>query len=109
MSLKKQDRIYFSVKTLKSYGTNLSYDSDDEEKTKKKYNKNNINLCFSIDEYLKNDNCTSFNLGVLPMHQHCYICPICNQSRDKYLCAFCYKNCHQICRDIKKKKIRIFT
>ena len=105
MSLKKQDRIYFSVKTLKSYGTNLSYDSDDEEKTKKKYNKNNINLCFSIDEYLKNDNCTSFNLGVLPMHQHCYICPICNQSRDKYLCAFCYKNCHQICRDIKKKKL----
>jgi hypothetical protein len=35
MSIKAQDRIYSSVKTLKSYGTNLSNDSDYDEQKKK--------------------------------------------------------------------------
>jgi hypothetical protein len=105
MSLKHQDRIYSSVKTLKSYGTNLSYDSDDEDKKKKRINKDNINISFAIDEYLKNDNCTLFNLGPIAMPQQCYTCSICNQTEDKYICKYCYTICHQICRDTKKKKM----
>ena len=109
MSLKAQDRIYSSVKTLKSYATNLSYDSEDGDKKKKKYNKDNINLTFAIDEYLKNDNCTSFNLGPLAIPQQCYSCSICNPSDDtKYICKYCYNNCHKICRETKMKKFEAF-
>ena len=110
MSKKKAvDKIYSSVKTLKSYATSLSYDTeDDEEKNRKKINKDNINISFSIDEYLQKENCTSFNLGTLPMPQHCYTCSICNQAEDKYLCNYCYINCHQLCRDTKKEKIEFF-
>ena len=106
MSLKAQDRIYSSVKTLKSYDTNLSYDSDeDDDKKKKKVNKDNINETFPIEEYLKKENCTSFNLGTLPMPQKCFVCCICNRSEDKYICEYCYKNCHEICREMKQKKL----
>ena len=106
MSLKAQDRIYSSVKTLKSYDTNLSYDSDeDDDKKKKKINKDNTKIIFPIKEYLKKENCTSFNLGTLPMPQKCFVCCICNRIEDKYICEYCYKNCHEICREIKKKKL----
>ena len=103
MSSKGQDRIYTSVKTLKSYATNLSFDSDDDDKKNKKITKSNIS--FSIQDYIKRGNCTSFNLGTLAMPQHCYTCSICNQAEDKYICQYCYKNCHQICRDKKKEKL----
>ena len=109
MSLKAQDKIYASVKTLKSYASNLSFDSEDEDKKKKRINKDNINLSFAIDEYLKNDNCTSFNLGPLAIPQQCYICSICNQQNQtediKYICKYCYDNCHQVCRQIKRKRL----
>ena len=109
MSLKAQDKIYASVKTLKSYASNLSFDSEDEDKKKKRINKDNINLSFAIDEYLKNDNCTSFNLGPLAIPQQCYICSICNQQNQtediKYICKYCYDNCHQVCREIKRKRL----
>ena len=108
MSIKAQDRIYSSVKTLKSYGTNLSNDSDYDEQKKKTINKDNTNISFSIDEYLKNENCTSFNLGTLPIRQQCYTCSICSQLEDKYICKNCYINCHQQCREIKKKKMESF-
>ena len=78
MSIKAQDRIYSSVKTLKSYDSNLSLDSDDDDKNKTRINRGNINVSFSIDEYLKKENCTSFNLGTMPIPQQCYACSICN-------------------------------
>ena len=106
MSLKAQDRIYSSVKTLKSYDTNLSYDSDeDDDKKKKKGNKDNNNTTFPINEYLKKENCTSFNLGTLPMPQKCFVCSICSRIEDKYICEYCYINCHEVCREMKKKKL----
>ena len=104
MAVRAQDRIYSSVKTLKSYGTNLSFDSDDDKKTKN-ITKKNANISFSIDNYLKRENCTFFNLGPLPMTQHCFTCSICNQTEDKYICYYCYQNCHQICRDKKREKL----
>ena len=108
MPLNNKDRIYTSVKTFKSYGTNLSFDSDDEEDLRKKrLKRNSMNLTFEIDEYLKIENCTSYNLGTLPMSQKCYTCSICNQNEDnkKYICEYCYNNCHKVCRDLKKEKL----
>jgi hypothetical protein len=95
------DKIYTSVKTLKSYGSQLSSDSEEEEdKNKNKFNKDNTNELFSVDEYLQKDNCTFFNLGSLPINQKCYTCSICNHQR-KDICEYCYSYCHQACRENK--------
>ena len=89
-------KIYTSVKTLKSYGSQLSSDSEEEEdKNKNKFNKDNTNELFSVDEYLQKDNCTFFNLGSLPINQKCYTCSICNHER-KDICVYCYSNSHFI-------------
>ncbi len=106
---KVNDRIYSSVKTLKTFGTNLSFDSDeDDDKNKKMYKKDNTNVLFSIEEYLQKENCTSYNLGTLPIQQKCYTCSICNPSEDKYICNFCYLNCHQSCRDANSSHDKLY-
>ena len=105
---KAVDKIYSSVKTLKSFRTNLSFDSDEDDDRKKTMSKkDNTNDLFSIDEYNQKENCTYYNLGTIPMSQKCYTCSICdqtNQSEEKYICQFCYLNCHKPCRDSRDKK-----
>ena len=106
MSNKNQDKIFSSVRTLKTFNTELSF--DDDEDSKKKININDkTNAIFSITEYFQKQNCTLFYIGVLSISQKCYTCPICNPQEDKYICEFCYFNCHQVCRELKKKKMEI--
>ena len=105
MSAKEHDKAFGTIKTLKTFGTELSYDEDEESQKKKEKNKYVENDIFSINEYIQKANCTLFYIGALPITQKCYICSICNPQEDKYICEFCYYNCHQICRQMKEKKL----
>ena len=101
---KAHDKAYQQVKTYKSFGTHISSDDDDDDKERNIYNKDEANALFSINEYLQKENCTIFYIGTLPVMQKCYICNICNPQEDKYICEYCYINCHNICRKLKKEK-----
>ena len=104
MSNNTQDKIFSSVRTLKTFNTELSF--DDDEDSKKKINiDDKTNAIFSIPEYFQKQNCTIFYIGALSISQKCYTCQICNPQEDKYICEFCYFNCHQVCREQKKKKM----
>ena len=108
MSNNTQDKIFSSVRTLKTFNTELSF--DDDEDSKKKINiDDKTNAIFSIPEYFQKQNCTIFYIGALSISQKCYTCQICNPPEDKYICEFCYFNCHQVCREQKKKKMEIIT
>ena len=106
MSKKSHDKIYSSIKTLKTFNTELSFD-DDYEKGKEINNNDKTNALFSIYEYFQKESCTLFFIGAISVFQKCYTCPICNPQEDKYICEFCYFNCHQICRELKKQKLDI--
>ena len=105
MSSKEHDKAFGTIKTLKSFGTQLSYDEEEESEKKKVKNKYVGNDIFSINEYIQKSNCTLFYIGAIPIKQKCYICSICNTQEDKYMCEFCYYNCHKICRQMKEKKL----
>ncbi len=99
------DKIFFSVKTLKTLGPGISIGSDDFNKNRIN-NKNHVTNLFSVDDYFKKNNCTIFYLGSLPILQKCFICSICNPHKDKkYICEYCYLNCHNLCREVKKKHL----
>ena len=104
MSKKADDKIYKSIKTLKSFGTELSFDDNNETKID---NKNEVNASFSINEYFQKIECTLFYIGAIPVNQKAYRCSICNPPEDKfikYICEFCYNDCHKICRKLKEEK-----
>jgi len=67
-----------------------------------KFNKKNKyrRRFFFRKRFLKKIGCTSLNLGTEIINQDCYICPICNPTKDHYICKFCYKKCHENCRKI---------
>ena len=107
MSAKEHNQAFRAVRTLKSFSTELSYDEDED---KGKTNIKSIeNETFSINEYFQKASCTLFYIGALPILQKCYTCSICNPQEDKYICEFCYFNCHQICRQLKEEKLQIVT
>ena len=76
--------------------------SKTEDQGKTYYNpKKKKNIDFDISKFLLKKYCTSLYFGTEKIKQQCYICEICNPSRDKKVCEFCYKNCHSQCRSIK--------
>ena len=56
---------------------------------------------FDIQKYISKQYCTSLYFGTDEINQLCYICPICNPSRDRKICKFCYENCHSQCRSLQ--------
>ena len=59
---------------------------------------------FDIDEdFFAKDGCTALTLGLEPMPQKCFICPICDIKKDHYLCNYCYIYCHEKCRNLEGK------
>ena len=57
---------------------------------------------FDIDEdFFAKDGCTALTLGLEPMPQKCFICPICDIKKDHYLCNYCYIYCHEKCRNLE--------
>ena len=106
MSGNAHKEAWSSVKTLKTFGSQLSFD-DDDRKGKKKKEKITENEFFNIYDYIQKVNCTLFYIGALPVSQKCYTCRICNPQEDKYLCEFCYFSCHQLCRKSKAEKMDI--
>ena len=78
-----------------------------EEQSKEKKKEKNIPKLkddkdkFIIESaYLKLEECTAMTLGNEKIYQKCFICPICNPKKDKFICKFCYNKCHQKCREI---------
>jgi hypothetical protein len=62
-------------------------------------NKETIKDTFDIDEDFLNKNlCTAVTLGLEPMPQRCYICPICDIKKEHFMCNYCYLFCHEKCR-----------
>ena len=55
------------------------------------------------DDYLLKTQCTSLNSGPLEIPQQCYVCGICNARKDRYICKYCYYNCHSQCREAEIK------
>ena len=79
---------------------------DEEQSKEKKKDKNILKIKdkkekFIIESaYLKMEECTAMTLGKEKIYQKCFICPICNPKKDRFICKFCYNKCHQKCRDI---------
>jgi len=78
---------------------NYIYSNGNDNQKKKDENR------FIIEEdYSKFDECTAMNLGPEHIFQKCYICSICSQKKNNYICKYCYYNCHQNCRKIVKRE-----
>ena len=61
-----------------------------------------INDTFDIDkDFLLKEGCTALTLGLEPMPQKCYICPICDIKKEHYICNYCYNYCHEKCRNLE--------
>ena len=61
-----------------------------------------INDTFDIDaDFLSKEGCTALTLGLEPMPQRCYICPICDIKKEHYICNYCYIFCHEKCRNFE--------
>ena len=104
INLEKRDRLMNEEK-IKSYKKNqkkvkrmqsrISMDLTDTVYN----NKEELKDTFDIDEDFLNKNlCTAVTLGLEPMPQRCYICPICDIKKEHYMCNYCYLYCHEKCR-----------
>ena len=96
----------------KKHRKNLMYNGEFYEKRLLQNSSNNnennstsfqeINDTFDIDaDFLAKEGCTSLTLGLEPMPQKCYICPICDIRTDHYICNYCYLHCHEKCRNLE--------
>ena len=74
-----------------------------EVKQEFKRYQDNINKLFSIEEYISKDKCSSFLFGKEKIKQKCYICSICDKKGQNYICDYCYKTCHEKCRNNLKE------
>ena len=64
-----------------------------------------IDDTFDIDaDFLSKEGCTALTLGLEPMPQKCYICPICDIKKEHFLCNYCYVFCHEKCRNLEGKE-----
>ena len=57
---------------------------------------------FDIDaDFFAKEGCTALTLGLEPMPQKCFICPICDIKKEHYICNYCYLYCHEKCRNFE--------
>ena len=66
-----------------------------------------INKTFEFKDFISKNGCTSYLFGNEIIEQKAYICFICDK-RDKdkhFICDYCYKNCHQNCRNFSKENL----
>ena len=54
---------------------------------------------FNYDDFMTINHCTSCYYGEEPINQKCYICSTCDPLKKRKICRYCYKKCHQKCRD----------
>ena len=63
------------------------------------------NQTFNFSEYLTKSECSSLLFGHTKIDQKCFTCLKCDHKGQKFLCEFCYFNCHNNCHPISKEKM----
>ena len=91
---------FYEKKLLKNSGNiNSVNNSLNINKSQELEEKNDT---FNIDDdFFAKDGCTALTLGLEPMPQKCYICPICDITKKNYICNYCYIFCHEKCRNFE--------
>ena len=62
---------------------------------------------FNYLDFISNESCTAYYFGEEPIEQKAFICSICDNKKKHYICNYCYKYCHQICRNNIRKSLII--
>ena len=74
--------------------------SSNQNKNSNSSNPNNNITTFNFENnFLQHPNCSCYTLGNSPIYQPYFICTICSPKKNEFICEYCYKTCHQQCRD----------